>query len=44
MIFLGDFNVTGDEHHKKSFCENYGLKNLGNLHATKIQVIQYVLI
>ena len=24
MIFLGDF----DEHHMKSFCENYGLKNL----------------
>ena len=28
MIFLGDFNVTDDEHHIKSFCENYGLKNL----------------
>ena len=28
MVFLGDFNVTGDEHHTKSFCENYGLKNL----------------
>ena len=28
MIFLGDFNVTDDEHHMKSFCENYGLKNL----------------
>ena len=27
MIFLGDFNVTDDEHHMKSFCENYGLKN-----------------
>ena len=28
MILLGDFNVTDDEHHMKSFCENYGLKNL----------------
>ena len=28
MIFLGDFNVTDDEHHMKSFCENYGLNNL----------------
>ena len=28
MIFLVDFNVTGDEHHMKSFCENYCLKNL----------------
>ena len=28
MIFLGDFNVTDDEHHMKSFCENYGLRNL----------------
>ena len=28
MIFLGDFNVTDDEHHMKSFCKNYGLKNL----------------
>ena len=28
MIFLGDFNVTDDEHDMKSFCENYGLKNL----------------
>ena len=28
MIFLGDFNVTDDEHYMKSFCENYGLKNL----------------
>ena len=28
MIFLGDFNVTDDEHHMKSFCENYDLKNL----------------
>ena len=28
MIFLGYFNVTDDEHHMKSFCENYGLKNL----------------
>ena len=28
MIFLGDFNVTDDEHHMKSFYENYGLKNL----------------
>ena len=28
IIFLGDFNVTDDEHHTKSFCENYGLKNL----------------
>ena len=43
MIFLGDFNVTDDEHHMKSFWENYGLKNqLSNLHAKKIQVIQYV--
>ena len=28
MIFLGDLNVTDDEHHMESFCENYGLKNL----------------
>ena len=28
MIFLGDFNVTGDEHHTKYLCENYGLKSL----------------
>ena len=43
MIFLGDFNVTDDEHHMKSFWENYGLKyQLSNLHAKKIQVIQYV--
>ena len=28
MMFLGDLNVTDDEHHMKSFCENYGLKNL----------------
>ena len=34
IIFLGDFNVTDDEHHMKSFWENYGLKNLiGNLYA-----------
>ena len=25
---MGDFNVTDHEHHMKSFCENYGLKNL----------------
>ena len=25
---MGDFNVTEDEHHIKSFCENYALKNL----------------
>ena len=28
MMFLGDFNVTDDEHHMKCFCKNYGLKNL----------------
>ena len=28
MIFLGDCNVTDYVHHMKSFCENYGLKNL----------------
>ena len=28
MICWGDFNVTDDEHHIKSFCENYGLKNI----------------
>ena len=28
MIFLGDFNVTDDEHHMNFFCKNYGLKNL----------------
>ena len=28
MIFLEDFNVIDEEHHMKSFCENYGLKNL----------------
>ena len=28
IILLGDFNVTDDEHHMKSFCENHGLKNL----------------
>ena len=27
-VFLGDCNVTGDEHYIQSFCENYGLKNL----------------
>ena len=25
---MEDFNVTDDEHHMKSFCENCGLKNL----------------
>ena len=29
-IFLGDFNVTDDEHRMKSFWENYALKNLIN--------------
>ena len=28
IIFLGNFNVTDDEHDMKSFCKNYGLKNL----------------
>ena len=28
MIFLGDFNVTDNGHHTKSFCKNYGLTNL----------------
>ena len=28
IIFLGDFNVTDNGHHMKSFCENYDLKNL----------------
>ena len=28
MIFLGGFNVTDDDYHMKSFCENYDLKNL----------------
>ena len=28
MVFLGDFNVTDDEHLMKTFCENCGLKNL----------------
>ena len=28
VIFLGDFNVRDDENHMKSFCKNYGLKNL----------------
>ena len=28
MIFLGDFNVTNNEHHMKSFPEIYGLKIL----------------
>ena len=28
IIFLGNFNVIDDEHHMKSFCKNYGLKNL----------------
>ena len=28
MIFWGDFNVRDDEDHRKSFCKNYGLKNL----------------
>ena len=28
IILLGDFIVTDDEHHMKSFCENHGLKNL----------------
>ena len=28
MILLGGFNVTDDELHMKSFCENCGLKNL----------------
>ena len=30
MIFLGDFNVTEDEHHMKCFSENHGLKNPSN--------------
>ena len=48
IIFVGDFNVTDDEHHMKYFCVNYGLKNLIRqptcyLHpTTKSQVIQYV--
>ena len=25
---MGDFNVTGDEHHMKCFCEKFDLKNL----------------
>ena len=28
MVLLGDFNVKNDEHHMKSFCENFGLKNI----------------
>ena len=28
MIFWGDFHVTDDKNHKKSFCENYSLQNL----------------
>ena len=28
MIFLGDFNITDNQRHMKTFCENYGLKNL----------------
>ena len=28
VIFLGDFNVGVNDNHMKSFCENYGLKNL----------------
>ena len=28
MILLGDFNVEVNDNHMKSFCENYGLKNL----------------
>ena len=28
LLFVRDFNVTDDEHHMKSFCENYGLRNL----------------
>ena len=28
MILLGDFNVEVNDHQIKSFCENYGLKNL----------------
>ena len=28
MIFLGDFDVTDDKHHMKSFCKSYSLKNL----------------
>ena len=27
-IFLEDFNIVDDEHHMKSFCENYGLNNI----------------
>ena len=27
-ISLGDFNITDDEHHMESFCENYASKNL----------------
>ena len=27
-ISLEDFNITDDEHHMESFCENYALKNL----------------
>ena len=28
LLFVRDFNVTDNEHHMKSFCENYGLRNL----------------
>ena len=43
MIYFGDFNVTDDKHHMKSFCENYGLKNLVRQPTCyKNQVIQYV--
>ena len=28
MILLGDFNVEVNDNQIKSFCENYGLKNL----------------
>ena len=39
VSILVDFNVKVDDNHVKSFCENYGLKNLIK---QKIQVIRHV--
>ena len=39
---MGDFNVTDDEHHMKSFRKNYDLKNQATNNPINIQVIQHV--
>lgn len=39
VIMLKDFNVEDNGNRMKSFCKNYGSKNLIKQHAKKIQVI-----